>query len=105
MIRRPPRSTLFPYTTLFRSIGFVPMPESRLDGPDQDSRSVHPVTKCRLLWPTPAPEPRVVVRHPTTRSSNDRSVLPAESHAGPRPPLQRRQQFPSPIPKLSTRLY
>src|SRR3989442_6147536 len=24
MIRRPPRSTLFPYTTLFRSIGFDP---------------------------------------------------------------------------------
>src|SRR2546422_1422582 len=24
MIRRPPRSTLFPYTTLFRSIGEVP---------------------------------------------------------------------------------
>src|SRR5438445_6582726 len=24
MIRRPPRSTLFPYTTLFRSIGFKP---------------------------------------------------------------------------------
>src|SRR5689334_23814004 len=23
MIRRPPRSTLFPYTTLFRSIGFM----------------------------------------------------------------------------------
>src|SRR3712207_8741075 len=23
MIRRPPRSTLFPYTTLFRSAGFV----------------------------------------------------------------------------------
>src|SRR5256885_16762456 len=23
MIRRPPRSTLFPYTTLFRSLGFV----------------------------------------------------------------------------------
>src|SRR5260370_37182909 len=23
MIRRPPRSTLFPYTTLFRSFGFV----------------------------------------------------------------------------------
>src|SRR2546422_2535694 len=28
MIRRPPRSTLFPYTTLFRSVGarFVPEP-------------------------------------------------------------------------------
>src|SRR3989442_2111662 len=24
MIRRPPRSTLFPYTTLFRSLGFDP---------------------------------------------------------------------------------
>src|SRR2546425_8875333 len=26
MIRRPPRSTLFPYTTLFRSIGRLPRP-------------------------------------------------------------------------------
>src|ERR1022692_2035259 len=26
MIRRPPRSTLFPYTTLFRSGGFVALP-------------------------------------------------------------------------------
>src|SRR2546425_3450436 len=26
MIRRPPRSTLFPYTTLFRSPGTVPVP-------------------------------------------------------------------------------
>src|SRR2546430_11590585 len=26
MIRRPPRSTLFPYTTLFRSIGKDPLP-------------------------------------------------------------------------------
>src|SRR3712207_8695721 len=25
MIRRPPRSTLFPYTTLFRSGGFTPL--------------------------------------------------------------------------------
>src|SRR5262245_63747450 len=42
MIRRPPRSTLFPYTTLFRS-GLLlrrrrgargPSPQSRLHGPD-----------------------------------------------------------------------
>src|SRR3712207_7057028 len=26
MIRRPPRSTLFPYTTLFRSVGAPPSP-------------------------------------------------------------------------------
>src|SRR3712207_6926254 len=27
MIRRPPRSTLFPYTTLFRSLFLYPMPD------------------------------------------------------------------------------
>src|SRR2546429_7384733 len=32
MIRRPPRSTLFPYTTLFRSVGFLRfMPALNLD--------------------------------------------------------------------------
>src|SRR2546426_3633431 len=30
MIRRPPRSTLFPYTTLFRSIGIPEMIRQRL---------------------------------------------------------------------------
>src|SRR2546425_2105686 len=29
MIRRPPRSTLFPYTTLFRSLRFRPAQDSR----------------------------------------------------------------------------
>src|SRR2546422_1346956 len=29
MIRRPPRSTLFPYTTLFRSPGRQPVPRGR----------------------------------------------------------------------------
>src|SRR2546425_7683406 len=39
MIRRPPRSTLFPYTTLFRSIKVV---ERRIDGaaPDQTIEGV-----------------------------------------------------------------
>src|SRR2546426_4664283 len=32
MIRRPPRSTLFPYTTLFRSPAGRPPPSRRLDG-------------------------------------------------------------------------
>src|SRR2546422_7758801 len=30
MIRRPPRSTLFPYTTLFRSAGLEPIDSDRL---------------------------------------------------------------------------
>src|SRR3712207_8386892 len=31
MIRRPPRSTLFPYTTLFRSGGLVPCGDPRAE--------------------------------------------------------------------------
>src|SRR5260221_1315897 len=44
MIRRPPRSTLFPYTTLFRSVvklqGSVPLPSStvRLQSVDDHTR-------------------------------------------------------------------
>src|SRR3712207_8282921 len=34
MIRRPPRSTLFPYTTLFRSLNFL-QAERRADGDKQ----------------------------------------------------------------------
>src|SRR2546425_2849046 len=33
MIRRPPRSTLFPYTTLFRSVVFLRDRDPRLDAP------------------------------------------------------------------------
>src|SRR5207248_4148723 len=36
MIRRPPRSTLFPYTTLFRSV-----PTRRQDGPWRDGSQMH----------------------------------------------------------------
>src|SRR3712207_9396082 len=32
MIRRPPRSTLFPYTTLFRSLGQLLLDDVGLDG-------------------------------------------------------------------------
>src|SRR2546430_15200178 len=36
MIRRPPRSTLFPYTTLFRSRDFIPIRiEVRIGLPDE----------------------------------------------------------------------
>src|SRR2546422_7489863 len=34
MIRRPPRSTLFPYTTLFRSARHLPADARRQDGAD-----------------------------------------------------------------------
>src|SRR2546430_7232791 len=40
MIRRPPRSTLFPYTTLFRS-------QLERARPDQHSRSVKPICHAK----------------------------------------------------------
>src|SRR5947207_5836607 len=44
MIRRPPRSTLFPYTTLFRSVVCAFSP-SRSKRPDRSSASIHS-TSC-----------------------------------------------------------
>src|SRR2546427_5830612 len=48
MIRRPPRSTLFPYTTLFRSGGALPgrrrqMREGRIEVPVEGVRQTEPV--------------------------------------------------------------
>src|SRR2546426_7134557 len=39
MIRRPPRSTLFPYTTLFRSVGALP------------GRIIHALQRCETRNP------------------------------------------------------
>src|SRR2546422_7646056 len=53
MIRRPPRSTLFPYTTLFRSLGVAP-PHLRLPfgqpprgGDDRAGRAGRPAQGAR----------------------------------------------------------
>src|SRR5574337_1673772 len=40
MIRRPPRSTLFPYTTLFRSRGTSGLREGSAGRPDNPSRDL-----------------------------------------------------------------
>src|ERR1017187_2736799 len=43
MIRRPPRSTLFPYTTLFRSgLALVDRQEAREAGRDREGREAPP---------------------------------------------------------------
>src|SRR3989449_11755553 len=46
MIRRPPRSTLFPYTTLFRSPS-NPWPESRLPGETTVADCLHDYSVIR----------------------------------------------------------
>src|SRR3712207_7254734 len=38
MIRRPPRSTLFPYTTLFRSVDRLDVDDAQLDPADRAGR-------------------------------------------------------------------
>src|SRR5690348_17633271 len=49
MIRRPPRSTLFPYTTLFRSPGGSPAFHSISSLPRyQDQRSSSQPNECRI---------------------------------------------------------
>src|SRR2546429_3120410 len=47
MIRRPPRSTLFPYTTLFRSI------KSQMIAPHKPAKMTQGVTNSRCTIPEP----------------------------------------------------
>src|SRR3712207_8418863 len=51
MIRRPPRSTLFPYTTLFRSVDTV---DRRFRYRVRETRSVWP-SDVDVMYPTPTP--------------------------------------------------
>src|SRR5260370_9715252 len=47
MIRRPPRSTLFPYTTLFRSV-FVAQESDRPIGPLPEAAAISVITLAEL---------------------------------------------------------
>src|SRR3712207_6955976 len=57
MIRRPPRSTLFPYTTLFRSLGVIPDAAQQAvgDAGRAPGPARHPVPPLGL--PGPAQDP------------------------------------------------
>src|SRR5438270_14082941 len=49
MIRRPPRSTLFPYTTLFRSILLQALLKKGLISPDATTATVAHAERARVL--------------------------------------------------------
>src|SRR3712207_6874930 len=79
MIRRPPRSTLFPYTTLFRSEAFV---DARtLTRPDIGDRAAHAAKRpkaveCRECGENDQAEPEYaeggdhgLAKHPKDRKS------------------------------------
>src|SRR2546429_4371185 len=69
MIRRPPRSTLFPYTTLFRSTG-----SSRAPQPASPGDRVSP---CSPRWPSGS---RPNLAHPCRRSEEHTSELQSRLH-------------------------
>src|SRR2546430_10710322 len=69
MIRRPPRSTLFPYTTLFRSIHSVGCPN--LDALDYDKERL-----VEVEWDTTAPSTHPVkVDRKSTRLNSSHSQI------------------------------
>src|SRR3712207_8327950 len=74
MIRRPPRSTLFPYTTLFRSSGGGPACRSP---PRRTLRRVRPV-RCRGSPRLPDAAPRD--RGLTVRSEEHTSELQSRQY-------------------------
>src|SRR3712207_9456321 len=77
MIRRPPRSTLFPYTTLFRSSGWRGGPSGRLRG-----RSTAPARSG--WWPLASPISFLRVRgdSPPGAVQQGRELLQASDHGG-----------------------
>src|SRR5438445_762415 len=92
MIRRPPRSTLFPYTTLFRSQSGIPgIPERRVrpEAPAQEERpNVARPDRART-------EPPAVVAPERPRAEPRR---PAESRPQSAPPAPPRVQPPAAPP-------
>src|SRR5256885_12067534 len=98
MIRRPPRSTLFPYTTLFRSpfrarrhpdrhARPAPAPEAELRSEEHTSELQSPCNLvCRLLLEKK--------KHKTTNAKLDSSPLSAHSHDSDSP---RRSLYAAPL--------
>src|SRR5690242_21575915 len=71
MIRRPPRSTLFPYTTLFRS----PERDRQRDRLDRRNRRLH---ERRAASPRDRPRVRAAIVSKSSRSEEHTSEL--QSH-------------------------
>src|SRR3712207_7365784 len=85
MIRRPPRSTLFPYTTLFRS-GRVAL-EKILDVLEPDARRRTELL-ASSVWVRTAPTRSAEVRSVVEQALAERRVLRSEEHTSE---LQSRQ--------------
>src|SRR3712207_8863860 len=97
MIRRPPRSTLFPYTTLFRShrvagergAALRVEPVDRLDEPD--ARDLHEVIE-RLVAALVAPRELAREREEAFRSEEHTSELQSRQYLVCRLLLEKKKQ-------------
>src|SRR3712207_8710096 len=97
MIRRPPRSTLFPYTTLFRSepVGRADHLRQRraAEGADQELQA--PVRAAQRL------HPRRHVRHAARRSEEHTSELQSRQYLVCRLLLDNKKNTPSNPPVIT----
>src|SRR4051812_49728816 len=86
MIRRPPRSTLFPYTTLFRSSALSTLTAAA----PTPARHVRPARPARRAVPTAAPAP---VSPSTARSEEHTSELQSHVNLVCRLLLEKKKQL------------
>src|SRR5258708_19604594 len=93
MIRRPPRSTLFPYTTLFRSHRF---PHHRLD---PDGQPGHVLRQPAPLRAQASPRRR---HHHGARSEEHTSELQSPDHPPSRLLLKKTNHTPTTSPSSTT---
>src|SRR5687768_18201817 len=79
MIRRPPRSTLFPYTTLFRSERVIPMASHLLPSDPQTEGAIPGVSEGPMTTaPAPSPSRKEMVRSRLSMTSD--SFSRSEEH-------------------------
>src|SRR3712207_7671304 len=80
MIRRPPRSTLFPYTTLFRSDGVVPVALPLIGHHSRSTRAVREFDKDPAAAALLHPRQQVSVGADFPRSEEHTSELQSRQY-------------------------
>src|SRR3712207_6969911 len=102
MIRRPPRSTLFPYTTLFRSEAQMPGTDRHPSSPSwisSDSSTIVGLTTCPMT-------PSMLYENTRARSEEHTSELQSRQYLVCRLLLEKKKQHtPQPDVTRSTHIH
>src|SRR2546422_1572099 len=91
MIRRPPRSTLFPYTTLFRSIVYTTVSST----PRVAGSSISPRRRSASSWPLPLVVKLKIRLDEQQRSEEHTSELQSRLHLVCRLLLEKKKKQPT----------